>query len=63
MDRWALTDSTAIHPQPISNIIYSLHSAALLDNTHVLWFNTVSNHQGDPAGMKLWMNIKMNILV
>ena len=61
MYRWTLTDSTAIHLQPISYIIYSLHSAALLDNTHGIVVPYCVIPSGRPVGMKFWMNIKMNI--
>ena len=61
MDRWALTDNTAIHLQPISSIIYSLHSASLLDKHRGGVDPYCVIPSGSTAGMKFWMNIKMHI--
>ena len=59
-------DGTAIHLQPQANIIiYSLHSAALPDNTHVLRFHTVCHTIRKSCRhevLKIWMNIEMNIM-
>ena len=60
MDIWALADNTSIHLQPISNIIYSLHSAALPDKHMGVMVPYCVIPSGSPAGMKFWINIKMN---